>query len=310
MAKRTKSGKDKKVHKKWYPVIAPAMFKEQVIGEMPATDISKLLKRNISINLMSATRDFRHQDTTLKFLINSVSGQTAQASLVSYTLSPSSMKRMIRRRTDRIDVRVDVKTKSGLDAVIKVVLVTLNNTVAGVRTKIRNKAITEVKELCKKISFVELVQQLTRNKFQKELKSLVTKVYPVRYIIIKKYTLVADPKEEPVQSEVGSPKSEEKKSEVGSPKSEEKKSEVGSPKSEEKKSEVGSPKSEEKKSEVGSPKSEEKKSEVGSPKSEEKKSEVGSPKSEEKAEAKESEEKKSEVESPKSEEKAENLAKE
>jgi ribosomal protein S3AE len=191
MAKKIKVAKEKGKPKKWYPVTVPAMFKEQVIGEIPCKDISHLLNRTVSINLMSATRDFRHQDTTLTFTITSVSGQVAQAALCALRLSPSSLKRLVRRKTDRIDVRVPVKTKNDQDAIIKIVLITLNNTYHKVKSALIAATEKEALALIKKTGFVELAQQLTANKFQKDVKQALNKVFPVRYVIVKDFFLVS-----------------------------------------------------------------------------------------------------------------------
>jgi small subunit ribosomal protein S3Ae len=211
MAERTKKAKrDKKKIKKWFPITAPSVFKDQVLGEIPVTDISELLGRKVSINLMSATRDFKHQDITITFRVDQISGNTAQCNVSSYRLSPSPIKRMIRRKSDRIDLRAELTTGDKKKALIKVIAVTLNNTYSGVRTKLREEGQKFLKEYVKKQGYTSLVMSIIVNKLQREMKSHLNKLYPVRFIIVNQFSLIGEAEADaiPEMRKAEEPKSE------------------------------------------------------------------------------------------------------
>ncbi len=179
MAVKPTAVKKEKKTKKWYPITAPSFFKDQVLGEIPSSAISNLVGRKISINLMSATRDFKHQDVTLTFTIDTVQGQTAIASVDAYRQSLSSLKRLIRRKTDRVDERVVVKTKDNVTALVKVVMITLNNTYSKVLTKLRKATKDNLIVFCQGLTFIELVQGVINNRLPRDLKQSLNKVFPV-----------------------------------------------------------------------------------------------------------------------------------
>ena len=197
--KRKKSKEGKKKVKKWFTVTCPLMFSNNSLGEVPTTELNNLLHRQMTLNLSACTRDFRHQDTSVSFRITNLSGNVAEAEIISYKLAPASLKRIVRRKTDRVDLITQVTIKDNVKVVAKIVVMTLNNTYHGVRNKLRAAAEISFKEVVKNKSYVEIVQSLIQNRLPRELKKIITKVFPTRFVVIKEFTILGKPKKSEVK---------------------------------------------------------------------------------------------------------------
>ena len=73
----------KKKKKKWYSVTASNDFRNAVLGESYVEDINILKGRMFKVNLMSITNDFKKQNINAGFLVDTIQGDHASASLIS-----------------------------------------------------------------------------------------------------------------------------------------------------------------------------------------------------------------------------------
>ncbi len=208
MAKQ--AGKLKAKKKKWFKVLSPSFLGEKPVAELLAEDISKLVGKKVTFNLMQVTKDFHHQDSNIMLLITNTSGQLLKTSFVRFLTSLSSIKRNARRKRDRIDVRNVIRTKDNIKAVIKVVLITQKNTAKSVQTQIRKVVSEHLNEVFKSKTLSDIAHDIIRNKLQKEMVPLVKKVYPVKSIIIREFGY-ADRKEAVVDNKVESKAEKQKK---------------------------------------------------------------------------------------------------
>ena len=107
MAKaKKKVARSSKIKKKWYKIVAPKVYHEQVIGESFLGDASKAIGRTVPANLSNLTGDMRQQNTTLKFKINTVTDDKLYTELVGYDVANASMKRLVRRNRDTINIKL------------------------------------------------------------------------------------------------------------------------------------------------------------------------------------------------------------
>jgi ribosomal protein S3AE len=136
---------------------------------------------------MQITKDFHHQDSNVMFKIIGTSGQTLKTKFLKFSTSLSSIKRNARRRRDRIDMRVEFKTKDDISAFIKVVLITQRNTTRLIRSQIQNVVKEYLKVVSNSKNFSLIANDIIRNKLQREMVPKVKKIYPVKSIIIREY---------------------------------------------------------------------------------------------------------------------------
>lgn len=185
MAKRASKLKVKK--KRWYSLISPDFLNHKPVAELLSDDISKLVGKKVTINLMQVTKDFHHQDSAIMLKIVGTSGQTLKSKFLRLSTSLSSIKRNARRRRDRIDLKTEIKTKDDVSAYIKVVLITQRNTTRLIRSEIQKVAIAFLKEIAKTRTFTMIANDAIRNKLQREMVPKVKKIYPVKSIIVREY---------------------------------------------------------------------------------------------------------------------------
>ncbi|NQV08477.1 hypothetical protein HQ529_01345 [Candidatus Woesearchaeota archaeon] len=248
--KKTQGGKVKK--KRWFPVFTIKEMGERFICELHTSDPQTLEGKTIVANLMNITGNPKNQNVNLKFEIYKINPEKGFAKPVSYNMVPSSIKRMIRRKKDRLDDSFTVVTADKVTVRIKPMVITQSKTKSSIKKNLRVNIKNYLVGLIQKTILIDLFEQIIFHKVQKSLKDGLKKTYPVSIAQIRVLEVVKVKKkagfvEEKVEEVKVEEKVEEKKEEVKEEKAEEKKEEKKPAKKEEKKEEV---KETEKKEEV------------------------------------------------------------
>ncbi len=186
MAKQQVVNKGKK---SWYPIIAPPMFSEAMLGETAVYEPSQMVGKRIEANLMNLTGDIKRQNITVSFQVNEVKDNKGLTSVVAYTMVPGSVKRMVRRRSDRVDISFACETADGQVVRIKPLLVTRGNTTSVILRKLHHHAKDYVLKQVKRLSYEQLLHDLVTYKFQSELRAKIAKVYPLKTCDIRSLVL-------------------------------------------------------------------------------------------------------------------------
>ncbi len=181
--------------KKWYQIMAPRLF-DYPIAETPAYDSKSLVGRAMYISLMNLTNDPKRQNMNIKFLVTSFTDNAANAEAIGYYITPSSLKRLIRRGADRVDDSIKCETIDNLKIKVKTFMITRSIVKASIRTHIRRVARDYIVKYAKKTSLVNLISDIVSYKLQSELRDILKKVYPLRTIEIRSLELVKDPNDE------------------------------------------------------------------------------------------------------------------
>jgi small subunit ribosomal protein S3Ae len=179
--------------KKWVEILAPKLFREEFIGESLVADPQSLQGRKVTISLMQLIRDPKKQSTNITFEITKVQSHKATTKLKSYKIGAAALKRLARRRRDKIQDSFLCKTKDDITIRIKPMIITFANTSKQVLSKIRLKAKEVLASNAKTLTFEELVQSLLSNTLQKDIRKHVKKLYPVRIVEIS-YIGIESPK--------------------------------------------------------------------------------------------------------------------
>jgi small subunit ribosomal protein S3Ae len=187
MAKAKKAAKEvlKWKKKKWIKIISPKEFGNVILGESLVLKADQLVGKTIEVNLMSITRDIKKQNVNVKFVIVDIVNNQAVTKLMAFKIVPSSIKRMIRRGKDRIDMSFLCKTKEGLLLRIKLLLITMNNTSNSVLSTLRKKAEFLITQHSVKTGYDELMEDIIFLKIQKELKRQLKSIYPLKTVEVK-----------------------------------------------------------------------------------------------------------------------------
>ena len=114
---------DKKKKKKWFSVFAPKNFGGAEIGESYVADSQNLIGKTIRVNLSNVAR-VRGNNIRIKFEITKVTEDKAQTEPIVYQMLSSHINRIVRKNRSKIDAALKLKTKDGVNVIIKPIIIT------------------------------------------------------------------------------------------------------------------------------------------------------------------------------------------
>lgn len=186
MAAKQKAQAGIKVKKKtWVPMIAPKMFNEQVVGETPTYNIPGLVGKTISVNLMTLTGDARKQSISARLRITEVKEGKALTKLEKYEISHPAIKRLVRRKKERIDESLVYATKDGVKLRIKPFILTINLTRSSVVSELRKRLKVFLYKTVAQNTCEDMFRMVIENKLQKEIGMMLSKIYPIKNVEIR-----------------------------------------------------------------------------------------------------------------------------
>jgi len=186
MAKQVLAQKKKK--KKWYPIYAPKIFNNQLIGESLVASPEDLKGKYINANLSTITNDMKKQKINIKLKVTSVKDGKGHADVIGLQLIQTFVKRLIRRGRTKIDDSFTAKTKEGIKVRIKPLIITNTNCVRSTASQIRMEARKQLKETISKQPFITSVEDIINGKIQRSLKEQLSKIFPLRSVDIRVFT--------------------------------------------------------------------------------------------------------------------------
>lgn len=187
--------RDKWRGKDWYSILAPSYFGGTDLGSVPSDDPSRLMGRVVDATLYDLTNDFAHQYLKMFFQVSEVEGKTARTIFKGHEYSRDYLRSLVRRKTTRIDVILNVTTKDSYQIRLAVCAFTL----ARIRTTqehvIRALMRKIVDEKAKALTFDQFVQEVVLGKIASDVYNEAKKVSPMRHVGIRKSKLVAQPEQ-------------------------------------------------------------------------------------------------------------------
>lgn len=211
LPKKKTTKKSAKVKKGWYSLQAPELFNRAPIGETLVAEPDLLVGREVKVNLMSLTRNVKQQNISVKFSVTKVSDKVAQTEIISYAMSPASIKRFVRRKISRIDDSFSVVTADNKTIRIKPLIITRSKVQRSVATDLR-KAIREflIAEIAKK-NYLDFVREVIQYKIQRSLAERLNKIHPVRITNIRTWYVETEDKKQETEKPKEAPEPEAEK---------------------------------------------------------------------------------------------------
>jgi len=183
--------KTKVLKKQWYPIVAPKLFRNVVLGETLVYEPEQMIGKGLKLNLMNLTKDVKRQNININFEIVSVENDKAFTNVVGYNIAQSSVKRFVRRNINKIDMSFICTTSDKKNLRIKPIIVTRSATNGSVESKLRKHAQDFITKYINDISYDNFANDLISHKMQDALRVILKKIYPVRIMnIIKETSLV------------------------------------------------------------------------------------------------------------------------
>ena len=190
MAKKKVQARTKVKKKTWVPIHAPASFNNILLGESHVTEKEQVLTKSVTSNLMIVADDPRKQSYTVRFDVTDLKDGKANTQVISIGMTPSAVKRLIRRHRDKI--MDSFVTRIAGDRLIRVkpLIITRNPSSKAAQTEIRLKVKETLRDMYKKMKFDDIVQDVIQVKTQRLLKDICGKTHPIRTADIKELTVL------------------------------------------------------------------------------------------------------------------------
>lgn len=182
--------KIKKRKKIWLNIIAPPLFDNKKIGETLVDSPEKAIDRVIHLHLFELTFNPKHQESKIILKINEIRGEDALTKIVGYELTNTYVKKMVKKRTDKIDVSEIFVTKDREVLRIKPLVITAVNTTYSTRKSVRYKILEFLKEKTKNSTYEGLFKELISGKLEKDLHDNLKNIIPIKYSKIRKIELI------------------------------------------------------------------------------------------------------------------------
>ncbi len=195
--------------KRWYPILATNIFRQAQIGEIPLDDVRKAIGRTILANLMELTNDIKKQNINMRFIVTKIEGDNLLTEVIGYEMIPASIRRLVRRGRERVDISIACSTADNVRIRIKALLVTRAMVKGSVKAALVRNLNDSLAKNVRKLRYEELVADLVSHKFQKIIHAPLNKIYPLKTCEIRmmniakeKRTAGEEPKNEEVIEEV------------------------------------------------------------------------------------------------------------
>jgi len=182
----------KKGRKKWYTIMASANFNERPLGETLSYEPEKLVGRVISVNLSNLTGNLKAQNIKVSFRVKEIKDNHAVTELVSYEMSQSYIKRVVRTGRDRVDLSFAGKTKDNVKVIVKPFLLTKFNTHRSVKAALKEQCKAFFDKYLSETEYHTFLSHLISNKINQDMREVLSKVYPLGNVEIRVMKRVPD----------------------------------------------------------------------------------------------------------------------
>ncbi len=180
--------KDKWRSKHWFKVRAPGLFHHVELVETMASESEQLLGRTLETTLqeLSGGSDLGKAHIKLKFQVERISGENvAETRFVGHDLTSDYVRRLARRKRSKIDASLPVKTKDGIQIVLKPVAVGEQRLQTRLRAELRHKLRSLLIEEARQRSAAEFVREMLQGDLGKLLAHGLKTLYPLKKIEIR-----------------------------------------------------------------------------------------------------------------------------
>ncbi|MEW5954910.1 MAG: hypothetical protein AB1626_00025 [Candidatus Micrarchaeota archaeon] len=189
--------------KSWYAVMAPKVFNEAKVAEVPSVDDEHLMNRVINIPLKEITRDIGHMHTSVRLRVTEIKGKTAFTKFIGHSIAREYLHTLVRARRDALYAVFDATSGDGVDFTVKLLAVTVHGCSGRQKTALRNTAVDFLKKKIAREPFGQFIQEVLYGKASTEVYGALRKIAPLRRVEVYKTELtevfdVAEKQEVPV----------------------------------------------------------------------------------------------------------------
>lgn len=188
--RKKQTTKVKKKHQ--LAVLAPTFLHNKSIGNLPIEDPSTAVGRKFYTNLMPLTGDFKKQIIDVGLEIDKLVGEKAQTRMWAFRIKPTFIKRVVRKKRDRVDLVIDAGTKDGQLVRVKLLFVTNANTYNSVKNHLRSFSTQFVKQFLASKTVEDFTQDIIEFRMQAELRNNLHKIYPLKACLVRSFKVLRE----------------------------------------------------------------------------------------------------------------------
>ena len=176
----------KRKKREWYQIVALEPFKGKELGETLILDPTKSVGRCLNVSLADLINDIKRANIYVRFRIVDFTEGKLFAKPVGYQISSTIIKRMVRRRTTKIEDSFIAQTVDGSKLRIKPFMVTRARVQNAVARGLRKTAQEKLIDLISKTEPSKLIEDIVKHKLQTNLFKQLNKLYPLKHFEIRK----------------------------------------------------------------------------------------------------------------------------
>ncbi len=189
--KAQKKGKEKWKEKVWYTVEAPPYLGSKEISVALGEDPQSMVNRVIEVPISDLTGNFKKSNEKAIFKIVSCEGTRCKTIFTGHYIGDDYIRRMIRRRKERIDIIKDVKTRDNFTITVKLVIVSDNKLTNTKKTEIRKILSDFIVNRAAESAYSDFVRYIIGDDIYTDMVNITKDTYPLRKIEVRKSVLVS-----------------------------------------------------------------------------------------------------------------------
>jgi len=167
-------------------VVAPKFFNEKELGLTFAKEPSQLVGRSVSTSMRDITGKMNMQNTTVKFMTNSVRGNKVTTFLYETLLNRGYLRRLTRRKRSKVESIVDVITQDKQRVRVKINVFTFRRVTTSQKTALRQIAAAEMSKLALVKNYADFMQEIIYGKITMGISRKCKVISPVKRVEIRK----------------------------------------------------------------------------------------------------------------------------
>jgi small subunit ribosomal protein S3Ae len=185
---RKRKGVDKWKTKKWFTILAPATFNNAIIAHTPGEEAEGLMGRTVHVSARDLTGNIKKNQLMLAFKVNNVQGLNAYTRFDAVEVQPSALRRLVRRRSTKVESVDDVTCKDGTRARVKSVALSANKISRPQQAAVRRILRAEAAEVAAGSDFEALLNACATSEPIAKAIDKARKIAPMKRVDVLKVT--------------------------------------------------------------------------------------------------------------------------
>ena len=176
--------------KRWFPVLAPAIFQSKEVAQITAYEPNELIGRNLIIPMKVITGSSRDSNVNVKLHVSKVQGDTAHTESIGIFTSDAQISRTARRKVSRINSVFYASDKNDNKIKLKIILMTKDAITKSLQNELRILSEEIITKSLKKMDASSLFTSESIKKIGNSIKKNLKIVYPLSDAIIWKASIM------------------------------------------------------------------------------------------------------------------------